>query len=286
MRCFSQERMSEWARLGRVPCAAGAGAGAGFTLVEVALALAVIGFALVAIIGVLPLGMNVQRENREETIINHDAMVLVEALRSGARRFDELTKFVDAVWVSNFVEVVDLGNNRVWSTANIWGTTNIVGLSGGTAAGLVGLMCTPTVYLTDVRQPDNVVAPGFTTITNTFVILHMRALTGSAVEKPPQSDRVILEGAFSYRLEVQVVPYLTAAQFNPTVLPRALVPNLYEVRLTFRWPLLPDGRTGPGRQSFRTYVGGTLLGPIRLTPLQQLPFYFFDSATYGQPFLP
>ena len=36
-----------------------------FTMVEIALALAIIGFALVAIIGVLPFGLNVQRQNRE-----------------------------------------------------------------------------------------------------------------------------------------------------------------------------------------------------------------------------
>ena len=38
---------------------------AAFTMVEIAICLAVIGFALVAIIGVLPIGMNVQKDNRE-----------------------------------------------------------------------------------------------------------------------------------------------------------------------------------------------------------------------------
>src|SRR5665647_1612048 len=52
-----------------------------FTMVEIAICLAIIGFALVAIIGVLPLGMNTQRDNREETIINQDATVLLEAVR-------------------------------------------------------------------------------------------------------------------------------------------------------------------------------------------------------------
>src|SRR5947207_7764407 len=37
-----------------------------FTMIEIAISLAVIGFALVAIIGILPTGMNVQKENREE----------------------------------------------------------------------------------------------------------------------------------------------------------------------------------------------------------------------------
>src|SRR5205823_13848329 len=46
-----------------------------FTMIEIAISLAVIGFALVAIIGILPTGMNVQKENREETIIGQDASV-------------------------------------------------------------------------------------------------------------------------------------------------------------------------------------------------------------------
>ena len=54
-------------------------------MVEIAICLAVIGFALVAIIGVLPMGMNTQRDNREETIINQDATVFIEAIRNGAQ---------------------------------------------------------------------------------------------------------------------------------------------------------------------------------------------------------
>src|ERR1041384_7539577 len=67
---------------------------AAFTMVEIAISLAVIGFALVAIIGVLPRGLRVQRENREETIINQDAAVFLSALRSGARGLDDLTNYV------------------------------------------------------------------------------------------------------------------------------------------------------------------------------------------------
>src|SRR3990172_1139429 len=62
-----------------------------FTMVEIAISLAIIGFALVAIIGVLPIGMNVQRENREETIINQDAAVWFDAIRNGARDLYDLT---------------------------------------------------------------------------------------------------------------------------------------------------------------------------------------------------
>ena len=69
----------------------------GFTMVEIAICLAIIGFALVAIIGVLPIGMNTQRDNREETIINQDATVFIEAIRNGAHGLDDLTNYVYAI---------------------------------------------------------------------------------------------------------------------------------------------------------------------------------------------
>jgi prepilin-type N-terminal cleavage/methylation domain-containing protein len=72
---------------------------AAFTLIEIALCLAVIGIALVAIIGVLPLGMDVQRENREATVVNQDATIFMEAIRNGARGADDLTNYVYEIQV-------------------------------------------------------------------------------------------------------------------------------------------------------------------------------------------
>ena len=46
----------------------------GFTMIELVICLGIIAFALVAIIGVLPVGINVQKDNREETIIVQDGM--------------------------------------------------------------------------------------------------------------------------------------------------------------------------------------------------------------------
>ena len=53
---------------------------AAFTMVEIALCLGVIAFALVAIIGVLPTGLRVQRDNREDTIINQEGLLWVDAI--------------------------------------------------------------------------------------------------------------------------------------------------------------------------------------------------------------
>ncbi len=69
-----------------------------FTMVEIAISLAIIGFALVAIIGVLPIGMTVQKDNREETIVNQDATVFMNAIRNGALGLDYLTNYVTSIY--------------------------------------------------------------------------------------------------------------------------------------------------------------------------------------------
>ena len=63
-------------------------------MVEIALSLAIIGFALIAIIGVLPAGMTVQRDNREQTVINLDAAFLMDAIRNGAQGQNDLTNYI------------------------------------------------------------------------------------------------------------------------------------------------------------------------------------------------
>jgi len=70
-------------------------------MIEIAISLAVIGFALVAIIGILPTGMNVQKENREDTIINNDMSIFMNAIRNGERGLDDLTNYVMAI--TNYV---------------------------------------------------------------------------------------------------------------------------------------------------------------------------------------
>src|SRR6266851_5222324 len=70
---------------------------AAFTMVEIAISLGVIAIALVAILGVLPTGVRVQRDNREDTILNQEGMFWVEAIRSGSRGLYYLTNYVDMI---------------------------------------------------------------------------------------------------------------------------------------------------------------------------------------------
>ncbi|MHB1309622.1 MAG: hypothetical protein ACYC23_21335, partial [Limisphaerales bacterium] len=59
-----------------------------FTMVEIAICIAVVAFALVAIVGVLPTGFMAQKQNREETIVNQDGNLWLEAIRGGAIGLD------------------------------------------------------------------------------------------------------------------------------------------------------------------------------------------------------
>ena len=104
----------------------------GFTMVEIAICLAIIGFALVAIIGVLPIGMRAQRENRERTVINQDATVFMDAIRNGARGADDLTNYIYAI--------VNTGLNLNTGSA-LAGYTNALAGTMGFAAPPIILRC-------------------------------------------------------------------------------------------------------------------------------------------------
>lgn len=241
---------------------------AAFTMIEIAMSLAIIGFALVTIIGILPMGMDVQKNNRRETIINQDANFFIEAIRSGARGLDDLTNYVQAITISNSVtgSQVNFVNPNLPSPMTFGGAVNIL-TNGEIIMGLLG-------------------RPKYTPGGVNYVVAYVRALSGAASEKPPQDNALINEAAFSYRMVSEIVPYgaVTNTYYdeswrnagNQAVLDN-LANNLYDVRLLFRWPLLPGGKIGNGRQVYRLMVGGAqtkynLGGPPEL--------YFFRPQNY------
>jgi len=245
---------------------------AAFTMIEIAISLAVIGFALVAIIGVMPIGMNTQRDNREETIINQDAAVLVSAIRNGARGYDELTNYVTAI--TNYWADYDAQTNppalgvnwytygaaggRMPSGANV---PSDFGISNGFR--IVGLLSTPK-YVG--------LGGGFR---SNYVTASVRALSGLAAEKSPQDNPDVLGGAFGYRMIVENQPLPSNDGLTP--FGKQLTNNLRDLRLTFRWPLSAQGRVGNGRQSFRTTIGGDV---IRTNDLGH-PLYFFEPRAFA-----
>ncbi len=254
-----------------------------FTMIEIAISLAIIGFAMVAIIGVLPIGMNTQKDNREETIINQDAAVLLDAIRNGARGLDYLTNYVLAItnWVTEYNK--DMQPVNYWTNGytfnNSWVGGTIMSPPFPITNGLriVGLLSTPKYILPAGGRW------GYSGFLSNRVVAYVRSLSGPASEKFPQTNSAMHDLAFSYRLTAEVVPYWTN-YVDPTWLispadqavANNLQANLHDVRLLFRWPLRSRGELGPSSQSFRTLVGG------RLEPVSDIgyPLYFFEPRSY------
>jgi prepilin-type N-terminal cleavage/methylation domain-containing protein len=204
-----------------------------FTLVEVAISLAIIGIALVAIIGVLPFGMNAQRDNRERTVINQDATIFMEAIRNGARGADDLTNYVYQIDVAGGNSI-----NPPFSGAQIIG------------------------YLTK---------PG---VTNHAWVY---SISGPAVEKPPQNNQMI-QASFSYKIACENMS-VESADTN-SAYGKQLTSNLHELRLTFYWPLLPNGNlpANPLHQTFRALVAGQVVPTNNLWFFQPQSFQSVTNA--------
>ena len=245
-----------------------------FTLIEIAISLAIIGFALIAIIGVLPIGMNVQTQNREETIINQEATVWMDALRNGAQGLDDLTNYVVAI-TNQVTPYANGGVKPYASSTTYWYTPTSSSMSPSfpliNGSRIVGLLSTPkyiSVLLGGRIQ-------GF--LSNN-VVAYVRSMSGSAYEKFPQTDPSVRDLAFTYRMTSEVIPYETnyfdpswtnynafpansadyVARYNYSMLTSNLQANMHDLRLIFRWPYRSNGQLGQGGQAFRTVVGGSL----------------------------
>jgi prepilin-type N-terminal cleavage/methylation domain-containing protein len=252
----------------------------GFTMVEIAICLAIIGFALVAIIGVLPYGMATQRDNREETIINQDATVFLEAIRNGSQGLDDLTNYVYAI-TNNWGQFDSSGKLLVSGTD---GYTYLRAYIGGTAFTdpyltngfrIIGLLSTPE-YTDPINGTpiNNLLNGGY----SNHIVAYVRSISGPAVEKPPQDNQIIQADAFGYRVlcvnapvaaDMTVVTNAIGVVTNAYF--RQFAANLHELRLTFFWPQQPNGKLGPGRQTFRTMVAGQVVPTV--TNTQWLYFY-------------
>jgi type II secretory pathway pseudopilin PulG len=206
---------------------------AAFTMVEVAISIAIVAFAMVALLGVLPTGHQVQRENREDTIINQDATYLLQAIRSGSQGLTDLSNYVD------FVSITSTRNGTLVSSNTY------------------SKLTTPQI-ITLLSTPKSSIGGNVTNI----VTARLRAITGNALEKPPANlgDR---DFTFRYLVTSEIIPFLAAP---PTVTNgltrydferrRQLANNLSELRLAVQWPVLPNGQTGRNRRVFRTLFDG------------------------------
>jgi len=246
-------------------------------MVEIAISLAIIGIALVSIIGVLPIGMNTQRDNREETIVNQDATVLMEAIRGGAQGMDDLTNYVYGI--TNYWTEYSISGGKLTVTpvktngyATLNGTvvagyaspaTTTFGLTNG--VNIIGLLSTPEFTDVNGRPLFGLVLTNNATFYSNHVVAYVHSLSGPAVEKPPQTNDLLRSDSFSYRVLCINAPVngdmYDVTNFNGVITNgyfQQLSANLRELRLAFFWPQQPNGTLGPNRQSFRTQVAGQI----------------------------
>jgi type II secretory pathway pseudopilin PulG len=264
------------------------GNAAAFTMIEIALCLAIIGFALVSILLVLPSGMNTQRETREETIISQDASMLLEAIRNGSRGLDDLTNNVYAI--TNYITFYDAQGLFLRSTYAGYTYTTAVydgaihdewAITNGLR--IIGLLSTPEFLAGN--------QPLYSTFGNAYtsnhIIAYIHSFSGLAAEKPPQNNQIMQEDAFSYRLLCVNAPMAmdTNNLFKPSpnfsAFDNQLAGSLRELRLLFMWPQLPNGNVGPFRQSFRVSIAGQLIETNYADYFPNIqPLYFYESQSF------
>jgi prepilin-type N-terminal cleavage/methylation domain-containing protein len=283
-----------------------------FTMIEIAISLAVIGIALVAIIGVLPIGMNVQKDTREETVIDQDATAFIEAIRDGASSpfGADLTNYV--YLITNTVTPYSSG--VAGTPISYYGYTLTTPFALTNNARILGLLGTPE-YTDNIGAPSGNFAIFNGNYNSNHVVAYVHSISGPAVEKPPQDNQILQQDSFSYKIIFDNVPvavrppplwnssqlynagdevlyngisWRATAAIGANVQPgtsslwsrdsyiQQLTANLHELRLTFLWPLLPSGNTGTGRQTFRTMVGGQITTNIQ----NGVTLYFFQSQSF------
>jgi type II secretory pathway pseudopilin PulG len=247
----------------------------GFTVSEVVLAIGVVAFGLVAVLGVLPAGLSVVKDNREETIIRYEARYWINALRAGMQQFDALDQ-VEWVEIQLWDSTLDPDNDDPSEVYRVHRTR--LGADGGGYLPSSGLDTgdTNSFSMGAVKQsswPQDVI--GWLSIPNPLKdgtragwwvkktalvrplnstlfdrINGRKLLVAKKTDKAGKADGDFVyhpipggDLAFSYLLEVEVKPD------NALMPPPPQPPKYYEVNLTFKWPVLddPTQKDDPGR---------------------------------------
>jgi prepilin-type N-terminal cleavage/methylation domain-containing protein len=249
----------------------GRAAQAGFTMIEIAICLAIIGVALVAIIGVLPLGMNMQRDNGQETVINQDASIFLEAIRNGSLAQDDLTNYVYAI--TNFSVYYTAARGK--PTEQTYGTTSFPN-----GAAIVGMLSTPQfVSAANFWPIPNVYNGGI----SNHIVAYVRSISGSAIEKPPQDNDILREDTFSYHVYCVNEPMAVNTNvLRPGAFEYQMANNLHELRLRFLYPVLPNGKVGAFHLTYRTLVSGRVVMQTNFfANANQVPYlYHYEPQNY------
>jgi hypothetical protein len=220
-------------------------------MVEIALSLAVVAFALVAIIGVLPLGMTVQKDNREDTLINQEMRFWIEAIKSGAHGIYDLTNYVESI------KIDPTNSSGIAPFALVEIENNIQPYL--SPEEIIGLLSIPKYEGATNRVVTNIITA------------RVRALTGPATEKSPFTNAN--PNVFRYQLQTEITKYRPvppelirqAERDNDTNgvpmrrVNETIGGNLWDVRLVVRWPVVERGNgwfVGNNRKVLRAQVAG------------------------------
>jgi hypothetical protein len=141
-----------------------------------------------------------------------------------------------------------------------------------------------------------------------FVVAHFRSFSGTLNEKFPQDNPAAREMGLTYRVVSEITTFgspvsgsvtnnawdYTWANFAdyPTntvehdarynyALYSSQLRSLHDIRLLFRWPVLPGGRiANTGRQVYRSSASGNLVRTFEPNQQQGVPLYFIQSRNY------
>ncbi len=236
-----------------------------FTLVEIVLSLAIVAIALVAIIGVLPIGLSVQTDNQEESIISADAAMWMEAFRNGAQGASYFDPNPNKLENPPKAPLFNIDEIKVQQVVRRMSTDQVI---------------TDDINYFDEFQRDNELIgllsrpkyqfnPAADVYTNWIVYADVRALNGNMADLAADMDF-----AFKYRLTPEIVPLLgvNPGHLQTTNAAGAFIPlpiletNLFELRLNFQWPLVVGQGGGYRAQTrfaksltFRTIISGQQL---------------------------
>lgn len=290
-------------------------------MVELALCIGIIAFAMVAIMGVLPSGLSVQKQNREDTIIDQEGSQWINLLKNGYGGWGDLTNYVDYILVQHLQA----------SGTQMGGPVNPTpgGDGGPSTFGFRGWF-----FEDPVQSPNTVLTNGSEIISllsipkleadsgavySNRVTAVVRAMAGAqntqirpsgAPGYRPSSAQ--LDDSFRYQMEVELTPvafapsldmtqssaaiedmirdgitnqsvlesiqsggWLNAYRLDPESVQEVftargvnrsdvdpLSATLYDLKLTFRWPVFKVGnewRVGASSRTFRTQLAGRLV---------------------------
>lgn len=269
-------------------------------MIELALCIGIIAFAMVAIMGVLPLGLSVQKQNREDTIIDQEGQQWINILKNGQGGWGDLTNYLDYVLVDH-QQLNGIGGGAGPAVYGFRGpffsdTVPKPNVLLTNANHIVGLLSVPTFEADSGVVYSNRVLAVVRSISGSQNSQVRRSLSDTAALAESQS-----QDAFRYQIEVELTPaatvpsldmtytnpsftnlstlesiqsggWLNAYRLDPDKVGQyfksggvnradtdPLAATLYDLRLTFRWPVFKVGedyRVGPGIRSFRTQVTG------------------------------